>query len=464
MRENLVDVFHCNLLQIEPSHLIEYHQQQKVKSTEQERNKSSDHTVLRQFSKPHTRITIPTFSCDHRDVDLASRNILLEKCFETSKLSKVEHSACLQAILKLKSNESALSTEDKGNRSTYIATIHRRFDEKSRFLAFLKRKYYATLSYRYHLVQPAIDSFITQKWKRQLLELLTSTKTDAYRLITALKVHRQMDAEINAELIYQEHFGNIPRMLCDVTILRQSSENLLSAYQRQRSEQFINFIRGKSIEIGDANQVNAIVPLSVIKLFISDYDIDWSVRMTVNDTASSTILNPIKQITFEKPLPPLYLSGNERKMRGNKYVMRTTVCPQHTGSFCHSTKTISDPVSDSDEVIECTTSNDNQYKLHTIDEICEKYSTECDPIANGSWSFRIWNISNIANDSIRLMVPAKTDAFRVGENVADIEMVNLSSKLEFQAEYGAEVMTKAELLREWCHQYFRPGSVTVRCK
>lgn len=461
---NLADVFHSNLLQIESSHLIDNYHQQKLRIAEQDRNKSLDgETKQQKFIDPRTQITIPTFICDHRDVNLAARNILLEKCIEKSQLSAAEHSACLQAIQKLRSDETALSTRDKAHRSTYFATIQTRFDEKTRFLAFLKRNYFGTLPHRFHSVHPAVDSFITYKWKRKLLEVRANTTETAYRISTALKINCQIDDEIKAELIHQEHYGNVPKLLCDATILRQSSENLLRAYRRHRSDQFMKLVRDKTIEIADANHVNAIMPLSVIKLLIANYDIDWSVRMAVKDAGSSTILNPTKEITFKKPLPPLYLPGNDRRMIGNKYVLRTTVCPKHTSAFSHSTKATIDSVTSSDEVIECATAIDNPYKLHTIDDMAAKHLEGIDPVFGGNCSFRIWALSN-GNDTIRLMIPAKTDAFRIGGNGTDIEMVNLSSKSELQAEFGAEVMTKAELLREWCHQYFRPDSITLRCK
>lgn len=461
---NLADIFHSNLLQIEPSHLIDNYQQQKVRmAAEQEHTKSSGDTVQSKFTDPRTQIVISTFTCDHRDVDLAAKNILLQKCIETSKLSAAEHSACLNAIPKLKYKETALSTEDKVHRLTYFSTKQRRSDEKIRFLAFLKRYYYETLSHRYHSVNPAIDAFITQKWKRRLLDLHADTATDAYRMSTALRINRQTDDDINAELVHQEHYGNVSKMVCDATILRQSNENLLRAYQRNHGERFRKSIRDKSIEIAAVNRVDAIVPLSTLKLLISDCEDDWSIRVKVRDAESSSILYPSKEVTFEKPLPPLYLSGNERTTRGYKYVLRTTVCPQHAGSFCHSTNTTTDPVTSSDQVIEGSTASQTDYKMHPVDEIAAKYLKEGDPSVDGNCSFRVWNISN-GDATIRLMIPAKSDAFRTGENGSDVQMVNLSPKVEFQAEYGAEVMTKGQLLREWCHQYFRPDSITVRGK
>lgn len=147
-RTNLADVFHSNLLQIEPSHLTDYYQQQKARSAEQEQNRSSEGNSPRKFTDPRTQISIPTFTCDHRDIDLATRNILLGKCIETSKLSSSEHSACLKAIQNLESDETALSAEDKANRSTFLATIQTRFDEKTTFLAYLKQNFFGTLSHR----------------------------------------------------------------------------------------------------------------------------------------------------------------------------------------------------------------------------------------------------------------------------------------------------------------------------
>lgn len=461
---NAADVFHCNLLQIEPTHLIDSYQQEKARTAStQERTASSANSEQRHFTDPRTRITIPTFTCDHRDVDLATRNMLLAKNLETSKLSAAEHLAGLEAIPKLKLDKSALSTEDAAHRATYLASAQMRSEEKSRFLAFLKRNYSERLSHRYHLVNPAIESFVTGKWKRRLLELCADSGNDAYRMSTALRVIPRTDIEISVDLVYQEHHGDIAKMLSNATILRQSSERLIRAYNRYCHERLVNSIQARSVEIAGDKQVNAIVPLSVMKLLVSDCDRDWSVRVSVRNGKSSSILNPVKEVAFEKPLPPLYLSGHERAARGHKYVLRSIVCPPGASSFSHSTKIESVPMNNFDEEIECAVSGASDYKLQTVEEFAAKYSERSDRMACVNYSFRIWNMSD-GSETIRVMVPAKTDAFQVNEVDGDVEMVNLSSKVEFQAEYGAEEMSRAQLLREWCHQYFRPDSVTMRCK
>ncbi|CAO1416336.1 unnamed protein product [Diamesa tonsa] len=49
------------------------------------------------------------------------------------------------------------------------------------------------------------------------------------------------------------------------------------------------------------------------------------------------------------------------------------------------------------------------------------------------------------------------------ENVKNIKVpLNISIKMEYQTKYGAETMSKDELLNEWCRQYFNPNSLTSR--
>lgn len=459
VKANPANGFHSNLLQIDTTHLVEHYQQRandRDSVTETEKPQLAKITEHRRFIDPRTQIALSTHTINSADVDLASRNILLSKQVEISKLTAAEQKACLQVILKLKSVDAELSTDDKANRSIYTATIRKRLDEKTRFLAFLKQNYFDQLSHRYHAEQPPVDAFITQKWKRQLLELFAETADDAYRLSSALKIERQTRNKITAELIHQEHYGQVPEMLGEPRILKQSCANLIRAYQRSRNKQFCRSMQTKSNEIVETMQVNVIMPLSVMKLFVLDDYLNWSVSIEVKDVTSCSLVNLSKTISFKKPMPPLYLSGHDRRTIGNKYILRSMT--NHTSTYCHSTQNFSETETCANESIDGTAHNDQPYKLVEVENSVGKDSTT---IANRS--FRIWNLSD-GNDTIRLMIPSKTDAVRRCQGDNRIEMLNLSSKDECQAEYGAEMMTKTELLKEWCRQYFLPDSTTLRCK
>lgn len=71
-----------------------------------------------------------------------------------------------------------------------------------------------------------------------------------------------------------------------------------------------------------------------------------------------------------------------------------------------------------------------------------------------------WKMS-IGQLSFNLLVN-KPNVYFMKRQDGSLVLANISIKLENQIKFGAERMTRAELLREWCTQRFSPDSITLR--
>lgn len=463
-KNNIPDVFHSHLMNIDPTHLQDY-QRHKAHALELEQQTNTD-TIQRKFIDPRTNIEVTSFICDYRQNDFALKNIFLQKFIEASKLDVSEHIACINAINNFHIPINELSAEEQSNRSKYYSTIKNRLDEKKSYLEFLKRFYLSELSHRYHSVHPTIDGFIVQKWKKQLIELYQFTSDDSYRLSTALQLNQSEVEEINATMIHEEHYGNVPAMMKNIKYFRQSTIRLLKSYDQYNGKDFQKFVTQKTEELVNTSNIDVVIPLSIIHIILSNAESKWTFRLSVNDASNGSIYNPAKTVVFKKPLPALYLSGNERNIKGAKYLLRNLMRCDHGSKYCFETKTIIEESVDH-ELVEMGAPFKNEYKICDFNEYLSKSSIE-KPVEknrkNENVSYRIWEMTKSSSgEKIQLLVATKQDAFKRVMESDDIKLVNLSAKLEHQAEYGLEVMTKSELVREWCHQYFRPNTLTERC-
>lgn len=459
-RNNPTDVFFCHLLDIDPLHLRHTCQEtsQLNESTE------SGETRPRQFVDPRTGVEITSHVCDYKNVDLETRNIFLTSYIQASTLQKYEHVACLNALRcsKFTSNQ---SNEEQKNCKFYESSAMNRFEEKNLFLDKLREYYMAKLVKRFHDLPPSINYFITQNWKKQLIAMHRRMANAKYRLRTAISLQSSV-CTVKTNTIHQEHLGNVPKMNTDtIEYLRQSFPNLMEAYHRRKNTHLLPVIRERVKELAQEHGVDFVIPISILKRILSGRN-GWSFCMTVRESAMSTTFNPKKEVIFEKPLPPTYLSGNERHKKGAKYLLHSCLNQHPSCVYSHNDHTEKetgvDSVQDSDPTHGPET--EVEYKISSCDEFMKKLAkSEC---SYENMTFTIIDIigcedSENDGETFKILVPAKQAAYnKKGDD--GIEFVNYAAKIEFQAEYGAEVMTKDELIREWCDLFFRPKTNTER--
>lgn len=457
-KNNPTDIFLCHLLEFDPLHYQHVHQ--KLEKPDADPN-----LTVNQFKDPRTGVEIPSYECNYKtNNNSESKNIFLRNYIQPSKLQTCEHSACLHALKLLNKDISQMTAQEKTNFSLYESTSNVRLEEKNAYLEKLRNHYLRKLSKRYHDVPPAIGYFINHIWKKQLVELYRGMAKNKYQLKTAVSL-QSAEQRVTCDVLYQEHLGSVPRINAkNVEYLRESYPNLIDVYNARKSTHLNASIKDKLNELVENYGVEFVVPISILKCILS-HKKGWSFLMSVKESANSTIFNPIKRIVFNKPLPPTYLSGNERYKKGAKYLIRSCF-NRYSQNVYHHSKQSEQNLNIDAEAIEYSSSlkANIEYKVTTFDEFVKKYQKQEIPKEN--MSFTIFNVTGYddmedTNETIKVLVPTKLDAYDRDEN-QEVQFMNYSAKIEFQAEYGAEEMTKAELIQEWCDLYFRQNTITQR--
>lgn len=461
-KTNPTDIFLCNLKEIDPLH-YRYIDQKRDKLNDAD----SQNVVTKQFIDPRTGVEIPSHECNHQTTTLESRNIFLKSFIQVSKLQKHEHLACLNALRCLKKHASELTIEQRTNHLLFESTSTIRAEEKCAYLEKLREHYFEKLLTRFHDVPPSIGHFILQNWKKQLIVMHRQMANVKYQIRTAVSL-QPVEYAVKFDVFHQEHLGKLPKMdLENVDYLRQSYPYLMEAYHLRKNTQLKTLIREKINELVEEHSIEFVVPISVLKCLLNSKR-SWCSLMSVKEPAHSTMFDSIKRIFFNKPMPPTYMSGNERYNKGAKYLIRS--CLNRNSKYLYNHY---DQIEQKINFDECAGEFDSvpntniEYKVSNIDEFTEKHKkTET---IMGNMTFTIFNVTgrnddnDEAKETLKILVPTKLDAYKKDEHDS-VQFLNYTAKIEFQAEYGAEVMTKEELIREWCELYFRPHSLTERGK
>lgn len=450
------DVFFCNLLEIDPYHLQHLPEYQQSSN---ETSRMPDELVPRKFIDPRTGIEIPSHECNHRDVNLEKRNIFLSNYIQASSLSKSQHVAGLNALLGIEADKPIESSAAN------------RLEEKQLFLDKLKEHYFAKLSRRFHDVPPPIDYFIVQKWKKQLIEMHRRLATARYCMRTAIAL-QPSQCTVNANYLHQERLSSIPKMSdTKIEYLKQSFSQLMNAYNQQKTKQTLPAVRTKVNDLIDEHGIDFVIPISTLKLILnSSNENDWLFCMTVRDSAKSTPFDVRKEIILVKALPPTRLRGNERYRKGAKYLLYSCLNQNSTHHFnCDDQSETKTDISAAEPMPEielgaCGSNTENiEYKISSNDDFIKQY-----PKNEYSHENRMFTVVEVIgcdgaendDEAFKVLVTAKQAAYKRVDDA--IQFVNYSPKIEFQAEYGAEVMTQDELLQEWCDLFFRPKTISER--
>lgn len=450
-KQNPTDVFFCNLLEIDPMHLHYVNQTDRSED---------EPTEIRQFIDPRTRIEIPSHECNYKNINFEIRNIFLTRSAEVSTLHRDEHSACLKAMRLLSKPEADLSTDEKTDRAVFDSTATARSEESKSFLAKLKEHFFSQLSNRYHSVPPAVDYFIVQRWKINLVLMYRRFANVKYQIRTAIAL-QSSECMVDIGVVHQESMGIVPKMsVPNTNFIRQSFANLSRAYNRRKNTCLLPAIKRKVEELNEIHGIDIVIPISIIKAILS-CEKNWCFCVTIEGSE----LNEKNKMHFDKPMPRNYLSGNQRYRKGAKYLLHSCLNQNSSNVYNYDEQTetetfiASGPIENSSHV-----NTDIEYKLMDNEECGKKYSRREKTYEN--ISFRVFDINAFdpidgSTETSKVLVPAKQAAY-MKDDSGEMRFVNFSPKIEYQFEFGAEVMSKDELIREWCDLYFRPNTITER--
>lgn len=470
------DPLRCHLLEIHPATLTHGEH-----NSGDEGNRKSENVIL---LDPRTGRQAPKVICDFSTSSKSLNKTLFSRftgfmgLTQKSLLTVKDHRICLNAIEKL--HQSDLSFADREDIQHYNALVDLRREEKATFMAHVKSHLEKNASERASKINTNLEEFVMHKWKLSVIEVFRQLSDSWYRLQAGLPLTPTVSTNTRIERVLFEEDGFILRKRRCVRqkFLYKTTESLINWYDSSQEARQKSHIRGKCQTLANDNQVDVVLPLSALCLLIdtaSNCSTNWMMAFRVEDRPESSIFDRKTRITFEKPLPPTTMTAMDIQNVAFKYLLRATVAP-HTDKLYSCKDQVSLGTATIEivkEAAKCGLDDPNlmEYKCQTADEyLTGVYGKNKDWIKpKGNTVYGIWDLhedddkKSCSDQKLRILLTSKYDSYEK-ETDGPMRIVNYSAKVELQAEFGAGQMTKSELIREWCRQYFRPNAVTDRGK
>ncbi|XP_052872179.1 uncharacterized protein LOC128277716 [Anopheles cruzii] len=174
----------------------------------------------------------------------------------------------------------------------------------------------------------------------------------------------------------------------------------------------------------------------------------WTIPFRIATVAGRRVL------MVESKLPPVKLSTYDRNAKGHRMLVKSFI------KFLQTEQTIADQVS----FPESLPTEERPFRAVPFDEYMQRTASKLS--AKGSALrenrfYQLWKLKEKQEEHL-LLIAFRQDCY---ESLRKLRLfMNISVKLEHQPEFGAEQMTKVELLREWTRQLLRPNSKTLRLR
>lgn len=414
-----------------------------------------------------------------------------------SNLNSSDQLKCIRAITNI--NSKIKDVSKKMDEIIYYSLTNIRLKEEEIFQSFVKSYFLTNLSERYENLDSSFEEFVVNKWKKYL-EFVKGLKNNFFSIQTALELDYSSGSEVKCE--FQKIFdgkGIIPRII--LVLKKPFSENIKQTTTKmekmfdfhEQSDFFSNDLI--ALKIALESECDFVITTESICCFLNNFSESWNILVNIKNIAEDN-----KNIIFiNNPLPKTFLSGIDRIRESFDFGLKAKITfPTNNSSYISginkSVKAdkifkeniVNEEMNDSseddliiDEVVEEKTEvveepvteelpeelpKKIEYKVVEFDEYLKnkKTTTKMEDETGRNYSYRLWKLSE--NDlDIKLLVRTNQDGCDKDED-GNYKFVNLSTKVEFKSEFGAEKMSREELIREWCNLYFRPGTVTQRVR
>lgn len=409
-----------------------------------------------------------------------------------SNLNSCDHLKCIRAITNL--NSKIKDVSKKTDEISYYSLTSVRLKEEELFQSFVKNYFLTNLSERYENLDSFFEEFVVNKWKKYL-EFVKNLKNNFFNIQTALELDYSSSSEVKCE--FQRLFdgkGIIPRII--LVLKKPFSENIKQTTTKM--EQMFDFHENGeffsndliALKIALESECDFVLTIESICCFLNDFSENWNILVNIKNIAEDN-----KNIVFiNNPLPKTFLSGIDRIRESFDFALKAKITfPKNNSSFisgikksvkadkiCKKNIVTEDMIDSSEddliidegietiivkapEAMEESVSEEEpkeiEYKIIEFDEYLKNNKIR-DEETGRNFSYRLWKIKEGDLDS-KLLIRTNQDGCDKDED-GNYKFVNLSTKVEFKSEFGAEKMTRQELIREWCNLYFRPGTVTQR--
>lgn len=397
---------------------------------------------------------------DHR---IASKPVLFAKFPQRSAMNSNQHQACLNALATMTNVTASMS--DRSDVRTYAQLSIERHKEKTNFLQFVKDEFYQRNIKNCQNLQPELEKFVTRRWKDSIKRLVT-TNTSCYQLQSAIPICPSSNSNDEYTIEYEKTLKQTGVVLT-VNCKKYSNPIQVSC---SYLEYFFSTDVALPLDESHPQNESADVVISVATLtaiLISAQErsrTDWNITFTLTESDNH------KTIRFDELLPAVSLRCLDKNRLAYKYgvtaaiavAKKKTVFSFEENAFIERTQPTFDNCGTS---VQQQSESAADYKVWNFEEYLHKcrasISTNNSNTADRNHIRRRWNVKRNSVDYCRLVVDSSQD-FCEKQSDGSVRFINLSPKLEYQCEFGAEQMSLSELITEWCRLRFGHNTTTHR--
>lgn len=312
-------------------------------------------------------------------------------------------------------------TDWDSNKTVSPAVLARHKLEAASFNKCAEIFFYRNVQEFNDLVNPNMKEFLVNRWNSADREF---TK---YQVITMLMRDQSVGGEfqVEPESTENEEFDAEVYSISDQTFpsLNCFSPSDLKFYCLLKDAQ--------RDEIGLEPSCDAVLSIDLLSKLITDTE-QFSAKFSKGDDS---------KIIFERALPPKPASIETALNE----VVRISLLMSHEWKII-------------DQLVK--PAQTTAYDVKSLEEFMKKSYSNVKKTAGVNEFNHLCKISD-KSQSFRLLVK-HADAFYFKNEHSERVPVNISIKLEYQVKFGAEQMTRSELLKEWCQHKFNRESITLR--
>jgi hypothetical protein len=346
----------------------------------------------------------------------------------------LSHLTCMDVIhnprlLRCKHNNNN-SNNNKNSPQISPALKEKYENEKINFNKCAEMHYHQHINELNIILRDEVKEFLSQKWNKQLK--LIDMKFSSQPIILLIRDQIKSNDNVTVEYFFDKEirFDRASYTIASnfLSPLHRYSIKDLQCMQKFKREETI-----KLIETDEENDFNLKVSLDVLtKLFTCNSEFTSYFRKHKHEN---------KIIFLCTEFVP---TKNVNQFDAIEDFVRSIIFCENDWAKCNENE------------VKFRKNAENEFNVKSIDDFMEEILSAHFSHCGANHTETLWNLK-LKSQSIKLRVDNLHTYFIDEQTIA-----NISLKLECQTKFGAERMTKDELLREWLHQKLTTNSITLR--
>lgn len=366
---------------------------------------------------------------------LQPSNLLVRDYGYSSELSHREHMLILNSI-KLRITHNPVLAQPK-NKGTLVASDitesleRKRQTEIAQFNKCAEIEYYKTVTDLNDLISNNLKEFLIRKWTNEITESLSKQK---FQIITVLLRDQVCERLENIKIETLETKQEIK------TKMYQLPASHFPCLDRFTSNELEFYCELREL-VSSNQQLDAECDISLSMCLLEKLlaaNEEFSVGFKIAQSSTWTKCARFNHATFKKNV-----SIEDALEEIVKLSLYMSIDWWNISQY-----------------VKPSASMQSEFCARSIDSTMRKMFLDFKALAGSNETASLWSITG--DQKRQVLINHRNCYFTFSDDGESIIPANISIKLEFQTRFGAETMTKNELLKEWCNLKFSKNSITLR--